>query len=472
MFGHRHREEAIGIPIAGVDIPRELTRLHGILAGSTGTGKSTVIRSALAWLAEHGAVVVVVDPEREFIQQFYRPERGDVVLNPLDARCPRWTPWVEIAEPGDAEALAKSLLPDLPRGGGNELYFRQSARQLLVSVLQRLGSRNPHDIPKLLSGPVATLTHLVAGTSAASLIDPSAPPQRQAIISTLQLAVEGFGLLPLTAERTWSAREWVHERQGWVFLTFQEKQSDALLPLLSMWLDMLIRCLMDTDLERAQQEQVWVIIDELAALQRQPHLEVLLTRGRKRGVPTLVGFQAMTQLQERYGHAATATLLAAPATKLILRTGEPETALWCSQAIGEREVIRAHVSATSGSAYSRDGFNTSPQRYREPLVLPSELQQLPPFTGYLCIAGQNVAQVKIPPHPFEKRHPDFLPRMTPTPAPASAPSAPAPPPPNPVDGHPSPAHTAAQGSSVDVPRPRELECLPKEQERPRGERRI
>ena len=58
---------------------------------------------------------MVLDPDREYLSEFYRPQRGDVVLNPLDERCPRWTPWLEL-RPGyadaDAEAQAESLFPD------------------------------------------------------------------------------------------------------------------------------------------------------------------------------------------------------------------------------------------------------------------------------------------------------------------------------------------------------------------------
>ena len=64
-------------------------------------------------------------------------------------------------------------------------------------------------------------------------------------------------------------------------------------------------------------------------------------RGRKRGLCAVLGFQAITQLRAIYGHDQTATLAAAPATKLILRTGEAETARWSSAQIGEREVTRA-----------------------------------------------------------------------------------------------------------------------------------
>ena len=30
----------------------------------------------------------MVDPECEYVSEFYRPVRGDLILNPVDERCP------------------------------------------------------------------------------------------------------------------------------------------------------------------------------------------------------------------------------------------------------------------------------------------------------------------------------------------------------------------------------------------------
>jgi hypothetical protein len=168
--------------------------------------------------------------------------------------------------------------------------------------------------------------------------------------------------------------------------------------------------LLDTDLVRAQQERVWIVIDELATVRRLQHLEDILTRGRKRGVAVVVGFQAVPQLRTLYGRDTTATLLAAPAVKLFLRTGEPETARWCSDAIGKREVIRPIESETAGPEDLRDAISVSYQRKEEALVLASEIQQLPALQGYLSVAGYDVASVTFPVLPAVPSQAGFIPR--------------------------------------------------------------
>ena len=122
----------------------------------------------------------------------------------------------------------------------------------------------------------------------------------------------------------------------------------------------------------------------------------------------MLGFQAITQLRAIYGHDQTATLAPAPATKLILRTGEAETARWSSAQIGEREVVRREVAQ---SIMRQNGFTSHPRRQVESAVLASEIQMLPPFEGYLCIAGHHRARVRIPYLAPVRRQPGFMRRV-------------------------------------------------------------
>ena len=88
----------------------------------------------------------------------------------------------------------------------------------------------------------------------------------------------------------------------------------------------------------------------------------------------------------------------------------PETARWCSEAIGSREVIRPIESETAGPEDLRDAISVSYQRKEEALVLASELQQLPNLQGYLSVAGYDVATVAFPFVPSAAKAPGYLPR--------------------------------------------------------------
>ena len=85
---------------------------HFLLAGDSGSGKSSVIRQMLRQIRERGETAVVYDPEIDFTPEFYDPARGDLVCNPIDARMPYWSIADEARFPPEASALAHSLFPD------------------------------------------------------------------------------------------------------------------------------------------------------------------------------------------------------------------------------------------------------------------------------------------------------------------------------------------------------------------------
>ena len=405
-----------GVELGGILIPRKLESQHFLFVGAPGSGKSTAIRRMLRQIEARGESAVVLDPECEYLPEFFRPERGDLILNPLDTRCPAWSPWSELrpgSEAMDAEALASALVPDPANTfsqGGADFFFRQSARTLIVGLLDAVKSREPGEIPKLLALPRAKLKEALRGTPAEVLIDPGAHEQGAGIVATAFNATSSFRHLPQSAEQAWSALEWAGTREGWLFLSSTEDSREAALPLQSVWLDCIVRRLMADDGSRGK---VWIIADELPVLRRQAELETLVVRGRKRGLCAVLGLQAITQLRAIYGHDQTATLAAAPATKLILRTGEAETARWSSAQIGEREVSRGLVGQSTRMGESRDGFTIHPHRQVESVALASEIQMLRPFEGYLCITGYRRAKVTIPYLAPLRRHPGFICRTEP-----------------------------------------------------------
>src|SRR5271165_6967753 len=81
-----------GMRIGTSVIPTNRECEHFLVTGSPGSGKSTLIRHMLAQIQERRQRAIVLDPDAEFVQEFYDEKRGDVVLNPLDARCPFWSP--------------------------------------------------------------------------------------------------------------------------------------------------------------------------------------------------------------------------------------------------------------------------------------------------------------------------------------------------------------------------------------------
>ncbi len=107
-----------------VRVPRDREAMHFLIVGDSGTGKSATIRQLLSQIADRGEAAIVYDPAMEYLPQFYNEQRGDVVLNPLDARCPFWSPGDEVPHEAEALTLAASLFPGKERDTESGLdYF-------------------------------------------------------------------------------------------------------------------------------------------------------------------------------------------------------------------------------------------------------------------------------------------------------------------------------------------------------------
>ena len=92
-----------------IRIPAKAEAQHMQIIGDTGAGKSALIFRCSGRSAGRGDSAIVYDPAREFVKRFYDPARGDVILNPLDKRCPYWGPAEELRSRSEAKALAASL---------------------------------------------------------------------------------------------------------------------------------------------------------------------------------------------------------------------------------------------------------------------------------------------------------------------------------------------------------------------------
>src|SRR5262249_10662645 len=98
-----------------VCIPRSFESSHMMIMGDSGTGKSALQRQLLMQIMERRETAIVYDPTLEYTPQFYRPERGHLILNPLDVRCPYWSASDEVVHEEEALTQATALFPEKPR---------------------------------------------------------------------------------------------------------------------------------------------------------------------------------------------------------------------------------------------------------------------------------------------------------------------------------------------------------------------
>ena len=392
-FTKRFKAHGLGLAVnkegTVVRLPALAENKHLAMIGDTGSGKSTAIRQILLEIKARGHNAILYDSSASFLEQFYDEKRGDIVLNPIDTRCPYWSPVDEVEDMAEAETMAASLFPE------NDInrFFIDAPRKIFAYLISF--GPSPSDLVAWMSNP-AEIEKKVQGTEMQELIDAYAPNQRAGVLSALGMVANALRYLP-PVEKTkskWTARAWERERKGWIFITSFPSYLQPLRPLISVWFDLLVMRLLNEPEPRHR--PTWFVVDELADLHKLPALHMALTQNRKWGNPIVLGFQNPTQIEAHFDKEASA-MLSQPASKMYFRVTDPPSAKWISQAIGEVEIERLKETRYDGT---RRGRNFALDRQIEPLVMASEIEGLPDLHGYLkyenCVSRFRLPFVKLP----------------------------------------------------------------------------
>ncbi len=391
------------LAVGTVTIPGRLETRHMAMIGTTGSGKTTALRQLLDGIEARGEAALVYDTSGEFVAHYYRPERGDVILNPFDARCAYWSPFAEIAHPADADRIAHQLITET--GQHDSDVWLDTSRILVANMIRALWREGNCSLSALLNAlqdrTKDDLKLWLAGSSSARTFADDADRATGSVLFMLAKAANLIQFLRVddSGGGPFAFRDFIHEldkRTGprpWIFVPRKEDYFEASKPLLACWLECAASAVLG--LPPSANRRIWFVLDELADLPRVDNLARLLPEGRKFGAAVVLTFQALGQMRHRYGPQIAESMLGCCNTKLFLQTIDSETRVWASQTIGECEV-EIHTM-TDALAEGDDKPRTSLGKIRKmrPAILESELR-LPKFEGYLLFPdGLPVARIRL-----------------------------------------------------------------------------
>jgi len=391
----RRRSTHASVTLAGVPIAMSEETRHFKLIGTTGTGKSTAISGLLARALERGDRAVITDPDSGYRARFYEPRRGDMILNPFDRLSVKWDPFAEIREPWDVDQLSAGLIPTCEDASGRE--WRGYARTFLTAVTRRCcesGWRDTSELWRLLTvAPSAELRALVVGSPAQPFLEPDNARMFGSIRSVAGSAAAALEYIQGQRSRPFSVRDWVHSGSGVLFIPYGAAQIPALRAIIATW----VRLAIFEGMTNANEDQrLWFVVDELDSLGAIDGLKDALARLRKFGGRCVLGLQSVAQVSSTYGCGEAQTIIENCGNTLILRCSGSEhggTSQFASRLIGEREVVRRQTSRGRDREHwlakrgARRSTSISQQHVTEAAVLPSELEQLADFTGYVKTAA-------------------------------------------------------------------------------------
>ena len=373
--------------IAGIPYPERTETQHTIVSGTTGSGKTVLIADLVAQIRARGDRCVIYDKMGSYTAAFLDPAR-DVLMNPLDARAPRWSPFLEARNPRDFDMMAAALIPQ--QKDTVDPFWVTAARQLFsngAGVLRRKGvTENRVLVDHLLKTDLTALAQAMEGTVAQSIVDPDNPKTALSVRAMLTANLGALEFLPDEGE-PFSIREWISKEDGdgFLFLTSRGDQHASLRGLISTWLEIAVNAMLS--LAQDDGRRIWVILDELPTLHQVPSLQPGLAESRQFGGCFVLGVQVASALRDLYGRNGAETISGLCGTRVVLAAPDRDTAQWSADSLGRSEVEEVAEGYSYGANTIRDGVSLTPRRELRALALPSEIMRLPNLHGYLKFPG-------------------------------------------------------------------------------------
>lgn len=404
------RDGAAGIKIhPEITLPRALER-QGILAlGAQRTGKTQALAPVVAQALARGDRVMLLDVKDDWSTTIDKSE----ILAPWDSRSVKWDIAADCQTELDAELFAATVIPE--RSGDGAVWSNATRVLLagLIIVLQRtrraewgwreladLAERERTEQIELLSQHYPVGLKIVREKSKTT---DSVEFNQAAEFSWLRHAARAWP----DSSGGFSIRNWVqnpdHETRALIVCAREDMGplSDAVV-VSAFELAIRYALALRDDSER----RIWFVFDELAQVQKIPHIASIAAKGSSKGLCAIIGTQDFDLLVQKYGRDQIHALAGMLKTRIILGH-EPggHGAKFASSLLGQREVERMTQSQTSGASKGQSSwfFSPAPQVTKsiqhltdDPAVPESEITSLPAASlergahGWLRVGGWNM----------------------------------------------------------------------------------
>ena len=382
--------------IAGVPYPERAETWHTIVSGTTGSGKTVLISDLVDQIRARGERCVIYDKMGSYTRSFFDPDR-DILLNPLDGRAPRWSPFVEARSTRDFDMMAAALIPQ--QKDTVDPFWVTAARQLFANgagVLWDKGvAENRVLVDHLLKTDLTALAEAMEGTVAQSIVDPDNPKTALSVRAMLTANIGALDHLPDDGP-SFSIRDWIANdgETGFLFLTSRGDQHASLRGLISTWLEIAVNAMLSLD--RDDGRRIWIVLDELPTLHQVPSLQPGLAESRQFGGCFVLGIQVISALRDLYGRNGAETISGLCGTRVVLAAPDRDTAQWSADSLGRSEVEEVTEGFSYGANTIRDGVSLTPKRELRALALASEIMRLESLHGYLRFPGPlPVAKIRL-----------------------------------------------------------------------------
>ena len=397
------------IQFGRVWIPESEATNHFGLIGTTGSGKTTIMRilaqSVLPNIDRGDCRALFYDAKQDALPILSSIVGLDkvVTLNPFDSRGRYWDLSADLDEPRVLEEFSYNLIPPVQE---SQPFFTEAARALLYAVmlsyfisgyrygfadvLRPLRDRNMlFQILKKHSATRHVAENYLSNPRLLSNLMPSVAVKIQpfeSIAACWSHADAGISL------RDWSKKDYV------LVLGNTEVSRHSI--------DSINRCIFkrasDVTLNKEESltSRTWFFLDELADAGKLSGLISLAKKGRSKGACLVIAFQSVSGLRDEslYGQCGCDELLGQIGTRFVGRLECISTADYVSNLIGEQKFVEKSYSYTSSKENSSTvSYSTQVRK----AVLPSTLLDIMPcslsngLSGYCITRSVGTFKTKI-----------------------------------------------------------------------------
>ncbi len=403
------QDDTMQIPIGNIWMPKSCTAKSTLIVGKPGVGKTVQISEIFCHLRTVGTRMVIYDFKGDYIERFYDPSK-DIIFNPFDERGIDWNLFSEISGHLDIDAVGASLIPSLG-GTSADPFWQDGARDLFCSILIflfRNDLKSNGEIWAMISSDGKTIRDSLKRCPGAEkglkyIVDHGS---KMAISILAVLAQYGKCFEHMEdGSNEFSITNWIESGTGNIFISNNASVQDSLKPILSLFLDLVIRKTLSMP-DNTMVRTVF-LLDEFTSLQKLPSMIKLLTLGRSKRASAFLGTQSYSQIEGLYGKPFKESIINSCGNQILFSVAGAQSAKEASAILGDYESIKPEQSVSTGSDY-REGASLAYRMSTESLVLPSEIMGLTDLEFIAKFSGYSPIKSKLKYSDHPKSNDGFL----------------------------------------------------------------
>lgn len=422
---------ASSIKIGNMPLVKDSENRHFLISGATGSGKTNLLDTILPQIEQKKEPAIIIDQTGEMIAKYYNAARGDIIFNPLDIRSHSWDFWADcftapIRKDGinsDLEKFAKILFGFNRKQGGfsSDPFWENSAEAVFTACATYTylqGNKSLGLLKNMLQNwDLTKLTEALKQTPASRYLTASNKVTASSILSVVTTSTHPLQYLSeVIANKRFALREYIkgakEGKQAWLFLATSPSHRELTLPLISCQLELAVSYLMTYG--NSSKRNLWIVLDEFAALGQLPALNILMPEGRKYGACVIAAMQSLNQLYLNYGQYAGSAIFGQFGTKFFFRNDEPQIAKMISDLAGSELINKQQKNTSFGANEFRDGVSYTEQEKYKKLIEYSDIASLAVGECYVLLPEPKVrlSKMQIPESTPKAKNPSYLPLTT------------------------------------------------------------